>query len=136
MKDCLKGSDWGQRPEHQGQWEDAEITSLPPWLGRASDGGFGALVTSRAMGENKQSNHLRNARLRWFLFVWRKGSDQNMLSLPKNLSLQGMAHHRQGRLTHLQDEDSKTVVCGLHLLEVRSWLKCQLLPSLIPRGRM
>lgn len=70
------------------------------------------------MGENKKSNHLRKARLRWFFFVWRKGNDQNRLSLPKKLNLQGIAHHRQGRLTHLLNEDFKTVVCGLHLLGV------------------
>lgn len=82
MKDCLKGSDWGQRPEHQGQQEDAETTSLPPWLGRALDGGFRASVTSRAMGENKKSNDLRKARLSCFFFSLYGGREVTKIGYP------------------------------------------------------
>lgn len=62
VKDCLKGNRPGTEARASGA--AGGITSLPPWLGRASDGGFGVSGASQEMGENKKSNHLGKARLR------------------------------------------------------------------------
>lgn len=139
VKDCLKGNRPGTEARASGA--AGGITSLPPWLGRASDGGFGGLRGRGELSRNGREQEIKPL-----------GKSQAEIGFSgsggREVTRIGWPHPRVSTFTRWHTTDKPGfptcwmgtprlwAVDSESLLEARSWLKCQLLPSLILRCRM